>query len=79
MPVEHVTVEVATLEMPFDAEPYKRLPAVNDVCPVPPLATVSAVPRFSACKYEVPEVAVSVPVFREPSTVVVANIEVDDA
>ena len=65
--------------MPLVAEPYKRLPAVNEVCPGPPLATVSAVPRFSACKYEVPDVAVSVPVLNEPSTVVVANIEVDDA
>ncbi len=65
--------------MPLVAEPYKRLPAVNEVCPVPPLATVKAVPRFNACKYEVPEVAVSVPVFREPSTVVVANMEVEEA
>ncbi len=47
-PVEHVTLEVATFEMPFDAEPYNKLPAVNEVCPVPPLATDNAVPNDNA-------------------------------
>ena len=52
---------------------------VNEPAPVPPLATVKAVPRLRALRYDVPLVAVMVPVFRNPIIVVVEKIEVDDA
>lgn len=39
--------EVATVLMPSVADPYKRLPALNEVWPVPPCATVKALPKVS--------------------------------
>ncbi len=39
----------------------------------------SLIPKVKAWRYEVPLVAVSVPVLKEPRIVVVANIEVDEA
>ena len=85
-------VDVPTLEVAVNVEkegldvPMRRVPsnATNaepekTVLFVPPFAIERAVPRLSELMYEVPDVAVRVPVFKEPMTVVVEKIDVEDA
>lgn len=76
-----VNVEKEGLDVPMSLVPSKetREEFEKFVLFVPPFAIVSAVPRFKALMYEVPDVAVSVPVFNDPMTVVVEKMDVEDA
>lgn len=76
-----VKVEKEGDEVPMSLVPSKETMDEFENRPlfVPPDAMGRTVPKVRELMYEVPDVAVSVPVLNAPCTVVVENMEVEEA